>query len=169
MESEYIETTNAAQEAIFLRKLYSSITSKPIDIAIKILTNSEAALKHVKNNVNHSRTKHIDTRYHYIHGLHAASLVELKYVPAPQQAADILTKPLGITKHLEAIKLLQLTIFPFKPHSARSDVHFSTFTLSLRLTYVFFSQFSLHFNIFIFKDWILQENKRRRHARSVRS
>ena len=114
MESEYIGTTNAAQEAVFLRKLYSSITGKPVDIPIKILTDSEAALKHVKNNVNHPRTKHIDTRYHYIRGVYAAGLVELEHVPAAQQAADILTKPLGITKHLDAIKLLQLTIFPFE-------------------------------------------------------
>ena len=114
MESEYIETTNAAQEAVFLRKLYASITGKSINIPMKILTDSKAALKHVKNNINHSRTKHIDTRYHYIRDLHAAGLVELEYVPAPEQAADILTKPLGIAKHLEAVKLLQLTIFPFE-------------------------------------------------------
>lgn len=77
MESKYIETTNAAQEVIFLCKVCSSITGKPIDTPIKIITDSEAALKHVKNNANHRRTKHIDTCYHYIRGLHATGLVEL--------------------------------------------------------------------------------------------
>jgi hypothetical protein len=77
MESEYIAGTNAAQEAIFIRKLYASI-GKPIQGPTILLTHSEAALNHTKNNVNHSRTKHIDTRYHYIRELHAAKLVDLR-------------------------------------------------------------------------------------------
>jgi hypothetical protein len=118
MESEYIELTNAAQEAIFLRKLYASIVSN-INVPTTILTDSEAALHHTKNNVKHSRTKHIDTRFHYIREVHAANQVDLQHIPATEQAADILTKPLGITKHAEAIKMLQLTTFPYETASSR--------------------------------------------------
>jgi hypothetical protein len=113
MESEYIGTTNAAQEAIFLRKLYASVYAA-IEGPTKLLTDSEAARNHVKNNVQHSRTKHIDTRFHYIREVHAAGLVDLDHIPAAEQVADVLTKPLGITKHGEAIKQLRLTTFPFE-------------------------------------------------------
>jgi hypothetical protein len=114
MECEYIGGTNAAQEVVFLRKLYTSLTGKRINIPTPIFTDSEAALNHTKNNVNHSRTKHIDTRYHYIREIHTAGLIDLQHIPASEQAADILTKPLGPTKHAEAVKMLQLTPFPFE-------------------------------------------------------
>ena len=84
-----------------------------------IFTDSEAALNHTKNNVNHSRTKHIDTRYHYIREVHAAGLIDLQHIPASEQAADVLTKPLGPTKHAEAVQMLQLTPFPFETAFSR--------------------------------------------------
>jgi hypothetical protein len=119
MECEYIGGTNAAQEVVFLRKLYSSITGKEIDTPTPIYTDSEAALNHTKNNVNHQRTKHIDTRYHYIREVQAAGLINLQHIPATEQAADVLTKPLSPTKHSEAIEMLQLTQFPYEIASSR--------------------------------------------------
>jgi hypothetical protein len=65
VEAEYIGTTNAAQETILLQKLISSVTGKSLEGLTIILTDSEAALNHPKN-VNHARTKHIDTPFHYI-------------------------------------------------------------------------------------------------------
>ena len=120
MEAEYIELTDAAKEAIFLRKLLASL-NMDINDPTMILTDSESALDHVKNNVKHARTKHIDTRFHYIRSIYASSpqQVDLKHVPYSEQAADILTKPLGINKHADAIKLLQLTQFPFETASSR--------------------------------------------------
>src|SRR5216110_3496442 len=76
MEAEYIELTDAAKEltdaakeAIFLRKL---LTSLNIDIndPTMILTDSESALDHVKNNVKHACTKHMDKRFHYIRSIY---------------------------------------------------------------------------------------------------
>jgi hypothetical protein len=34
--------------------------------------------------------------------------VDIRHVPSASQTADILTKPLGILKHAEAVKLLML-------------------------------------------------------------
>ncbi|TMI83023.1 MAG: hypothetical protein E6H10_08620 [Bacteroidetes bacterium] len=107
MESEYLALTEAAKEAMFLRQLLSSI-NVPQEQPTLILTDSDAALKHVKNNVNHPRSKHIDTRHHYIRFAYNAGDVDIRHVPSASQTADILTKPLGTIKHLEAVKLLQL-------------------------------------------------------------
>ena len=82
MEAEYIELTDAAKEAIFLLKLLASLNMDINDPTI-ILIDSESALNHVKNNVKHARTKHIDTRFHYIRSIYASSpqQVDLKHVP----------------------------------------------------------------------------------------
>ena len=116
MESEYMELSEAAKEAIFLRKLSASINI-PINKPTMILTDSQSALNHVKNNVKHARTKHIDTRFHYIREVYTANQVDLQHVPAVDQAADILTKPLGLNKHIEAVKLLKLVQFPYEQSS----------------------------------------------------
>ena len=107
MEGEYLAMTEAAKEAMFLRNLLASL-DVPQGQPTLILTDSEAALKHVKNNVNHPRTKHIDTRQHFIRHAFNSGDVDIRHIPAASQTADILTKPLGTIKHLEAIKLLQL-------------------------------------------------------------
>src|SRR5271154_4100671 len=107
MEGEYLALTEAAKIALFLRNLLASINI-PQEQPTLILTDSDAAPKHVKNNVNHSRTKHIDTRHHFIRHAYLSGDVDIRHIPAASQAADILTKPLGTIKHLEAVKLLQL-------------------------------------------------------------
>ena len=107
MESEYIALTETAKEAKFLRQLLDSINIPQHEPTL-LLTDSDAALKHVKNNVNHPRSKHIDTRHHYIRHAYNAGDVDIRHVPSASQTADILTKPLGTIKHIEAIKLLQL-------------------------------------------------------------
>jgi hypothetical protein len=107
MESEYVALTEAAKEAAFLRKLLNSINLPQTNPTL-ILTDSESALKNVKNNVNHSRSKHIDTRHHYIRLAYNSGQVDIRHIPAASQTADILTKPLGIIKHVEAVKLLTL-------------------------------------------------------------
>jgi len=107
MEGEYLALTEATKEAMFLRNLLASINI-PQNFPTLILTDSEAALKHVKNNVNHPRSKHIDTRHHYIRHVYNSADVDIRHVPSASQMADILTKPLGILKHQEAVKLLRL-------------------------------------------------------------
>jgi hypothetical protein len=107
MESEYVALTEAAKEAAFLRKLLRSMDLVQTSPTL-ILTDSESALKNVKNNVNHSRAKHIDTRHHYIRMAYNTGEVDIRHVPSASQTADILTKPLGILKHAEAVKLLML-------------------------------------------------------------
>jgi len=119
MESEYMQYSEAAKEAIFLHKLAASISLK-LSLPTTIYTDSESALKHVKNNVKHARTKHIDTRFHYVREVYTSGQIDLQHVPSSEQAADIFTKPFGPVKHAEAVKLLKLTIFPFvEPSSKR--------------------------------------------------
>ena len=51
-----------------------------------------------KNPVQHSRTKHIDIRHHFIRSLVDDKVIELKHVPTDHQLVDIFTKGLDASQ-----------------------------------------------------------------------
>jgi hypothetical protein len=60
-----------------------------------------SAIELSKNPVFHDRSKHIDTRYHYIRDCVAKGVVDVSHVGIDDKLADILTKPLGRVKFVE--------------------------------------------------------------------
>ena len=67
---------------------------------------SKSAIELSKNPVYHERSKHIDTRYHYIRECVSNGIAEVDHVSTDRHLADILTKPLGRIKFLEMRQLL---------------------------------------------------------------
>ena len=63
-----------------------------------VFCDNTSAINISKNPVLHSRTKHIDIRHHFIHDLVENKVVSLEYVPTEGQIADILTKPLNVSR-----------------------------------------------------------------------
>ncbi|WP_208092525.1 Ty1/Copia family ribonuclease HI, partial [Escherichia coli] len=61
---------------------------------IPIFCDSTSAIAIANNPVLHSRTKHIDIRYHFIRDHVMNGDVELYFIPTDSQIADIFTKPL---------------------------------------------------------------------------
>ena len=53
-----------------------------------------SAISISKNPIQHSRTKHIDIRYHFICDLVEEKVVSLEHIPIENQLADLFTKPL---------------------------------------------------------------------------
>ena len=51
-----------------------------------------------KNLVQHSKTKHIEIRYHFIRDFFERKVVPLEYIPTEHQNADIFTKTLDRSK-----------------------------------------------------------------------
>lgn len=66
---------------------------------MKILCDNKATIAMTKNSTFHSRTKHIDIRYHFICNLTAKGEIELKFCSTRDQIADVLTKALPQVKH----------------------------------------------------------------------
>ena len=60
--------------------------------------NNSSAIDISKNLVQHSKTKHIEIRYHFIRDLVERKIMCLKYVPTERQNANIFTKPLDKSK-----------------------------------------------------------------------
>jgi predicted amino acid racemase len=53
-----------------------------------------SAINISKNLVQHSHTKHIDIRHHFIRDLVQSQVLSLSFIPIDNQLVDILTKPL---------------------------------------------------------------------------
>lgn len=61
---------------------------------VPLLCDNESAIKIGHNPVEHSRTKHIEIRYHFIRDHINRGDIELGYIPTKIQLADMFTKPL---------------------------------------------------------------------------
>ena len=64
---------------------------------IPLLCNNESAVKIAKNPVQHSRTKHIDIRHHFLCDHEAEGDISLQGVRSEEKLADIFTKPLDVS------------------------------------------------------------------------
>ena len=63
-----------------------------------IYCDNASAIDIPKNLVQHSKTKHIDIRYHFIRDLVEIKVVALEYILTERQNAYIFTKPLDRSK-----------------------------------------------------------------------
>ena len=66
--------------------------------ATSLFIDNQSAIKLAKNPVFHSKTKHVDTKYHHIRSLIAKDVIKPIYCPSEDQTSDIFTKPLGRIK-----------------------------------------------------------------------
>ena len=63
-----------------------------------VYCDNSSAIDISKNLIQHSKTKHIDIRYHFIRDLVERKIVCLEYIPTERQNANIFTKPLDRSK-----------------------------------------------------------------------
>ena len=68
---------------------------------IPIFCDNTSAIAITQNPVLHSRTKHIDVRYHFIRDHVEKKNVRIEYVRTEKQIADIFTKPLSEARFME--------------------------------------------------------------------
>ncbi|KAK8540598.1 hypothetical protein V6N13_027117 [Hibiscus sabdariffa] len=92
-EAEYVAPTSRSCHAIWLKRLVEEL-HLPQEGPTKICIDNKSAQALAKNPVLHDRSKHIDTRYHFIREHIANKEVELKFVKTQDQVVDIFTKPL---------------------------------------------------------------------------
>ena len=96
-EAEYVTSTKAAKEAIWLHRLMKDLKQDVSSPTTLFIDNCGAQLL-AKNPVNHNKTKHIDVRHHFIRECVQNGSITLRSVPSADNVADICTKPLGKVK-----------------------------------------------------------------------
>jgi hypothetical protein len=73
---------------------------------VKLLMDNMSAIALSKNPVYHDRSKHIDTRYHFLRECIEDARVEIDHIGTANQLADMFTKALGRVRFLELRKKL---------------------------------------------------------------
>ncbi|KAL0322057.1 UNVERIFIED_CONTAM: Retrovirus-related Pol polyprotein from transposon TNT 1-94 [Sesamum calycinum] len=66
-----------------------------IDDAVVIYCDNTATIAYAKDTKYHGRTKHIDTRYHFIRDVIAQGEVVLRHIPINDMIVNPFTKPLS--------------------------------------------------------------------------
>jgi len=93
-KAEYIAATSSACQANWLRRVLADLEQEQKG-AIEIYCDNKAAISMTKNPTFHSRTKHIDIRYHFIRDMVAKKEINLIYCSTQEQLADVLRKSLS--------------------------------------------------------------------------
>ncbi|GJR20016.1 hypothetical protein Tco_0968543 [Tanacetum coccineum] len=92
VEAEYVAAAGCCASILSMKSQLSDY-----DIHYKmvpIFCDNTSAIAISNNLVLHSRTKHIDIRYHFIRDHILKGYIELHFIPTEYQLADIFTKPL---------------------------------------------------------------------------
>ncbi len=108
MESEYMALSDASRESIARSQFFAELNIFPPSTPITIFSDNQSALEITQNPKNYRKAKHIDIRYHAVRHYILDGKVEVDYIPTDGQPADILTKPLGPTKHQRCLELLNM-------------------------------------------------------------
>ncbi|KAD3066742.1 hypothetical protein E3N88_34622 [Mikania micrantha] len=91
-EAEYIAAAHCTAQILWLQ--YQLLDFGITELKTPLLIDSEAAKNIIKNPVNHSKTKHIEIRHHFIRDDFEKGLIIPEHVSTSDQIADIFTKPL---------------------------------------------------------------------------
>ena len=92
-EAEYLALHLATSEALFLRQLFAEIT-KTDRQTVTIWSDNVGTIALAKHANYHSRTKHIDLKYHIVRDYIKRKAINVLYVPSQSNLADMATKPI---------------------------------------------------------------------------
>ncbi|KAJ9545264.1 hypothetical protein OSB04_024971 [Centaurea solstitialis] len=95
-EAEYVAAGICCAQVLWLR---NQLQDYDIQLSkIPIFCDNTSAIAIANNPVLHSKTKHIEVRYHFIRDHVMNGDIELHFVPTEYQLADLFTKPLDVTR-----------------------------------------------------------------------
>lgn len=92
-EAEYIIATMTCTRILWIVELMKNYGIH-VQLPVTIRCDKTSAINISKNPIQHSRTKHIDIRYHFLKTKVEGGMIKLEFLPTKEQIADIFTKPL---------------------------------------------------------------------------
>jgi hypothetical protein len=91
-EAKYVVASACCAQLLWIKQTLSDYDCEFSKILL--LCDNESAIKLANNLVQHSRTKHIDIRHHFLMDHEAKGDIALCHVSTKRQVVDIFTKPL---------------------------------------------------------------------------
>jgi hypothetical protein len=107
-EAEYVGLYKGGREAVWIRRLLTSLNIPPVG-AITLKCDNQAAIRLSKNTVFADRTKHFRIHLHWIREKVSEGEVSPEYVLTHSNLADFLTKLLSRVKHANCAEGVNLT------------------------------------------------------------
>ncbi|GJX17620.1 retrovirus-related pol polyprotein from transposon TNT 1-94 [Tanacetum coccineum] len=115
-EAEYVVAAGCCANILWMK---SQLTDYDIIYEkVPIFCDNTSAIAISNNLVLHSRTKHIDIRYHFIRDHFLKGDIELHFIPTQYQLADIFTKPLDDPTFKRLIVVVGMLNFDSKPKAS---------------------------------------------------
>ncbi|XP_076658375.1 uncharacterized protein LOC143362255 [Halictus rubicundus] len=109
MQAEYVALSEVTKEVIYLKRLMTHMClDKCVKGATTVHCDNQSAIKLSTNSVYHSRSKHIDIRYHITREAQEDAIIKVQYLPTDLMCADVLTKPLSKIKHEKCVNMLNI-------------------------------------------------------------
>lgn len=103
-EAEYIALSETVKEGIFVQQIASDLGLE-IPKEMLVRCDNKSAISLTENSKFSNRTKHIDTKYHFVRDMIEKRKLKVIYHPTETNIADMLTKPLGGIK-IEQLRTL---------------------------------------------------------------
>jgi hypothetical protein len=94
VEAEYVVATSTSYQVVSLRIILNDMSHTENE-PTPIFYDNTSAIALPKNHVFHKKSKHIDTRFHFIRELVNNGDITLQLCGSRDQLVDIFTKPLG--------------------------------------------------------------------------
>lgn len=91
-EAEYIAATSCCSQLLWIMSTLRDLNLQYSHVPL--MCDSTSAISVAKNPVLHSKTKHIEVRFHFLRDHVEKGDIDLSYVSTHEQLADIFTKPL---------------------------------------------------------------------------
>ena len=95
-EAEYVAAGNCVAQILWIRQQLRDFGLDYKEVPIKC--DNTSVINLTKNPIQHSRTKHINIKHHFIRDHALKGDINLEFVCTKEQLADILTKPLDRDK-----------------------------------------------------------------------
>ncbi|GKA18109.1 hypothetical protein Tco_0697946 [Tanacetum coccineum] len=126
-EAEYIALSGCCTQILWM---HLHLTDYGFQFnKIPLYCGNKSAIALCCNNVQHSRAKHIDVRYHFIKEQVEHRIVELYFVQTVYQLADIFTKPLPRERFnflIEKLRMRSMSSETLKSMSEETDENINT-------------------------------------------
>jgi hypothetical protein len=104
-EAEYVAAAAAACQGVWLSQLVCDLLGTK-EMPVKLLMDNKSAITLSRNPVHHDRSKHIDTKFHFIRECIEEGKIEVDYIGTEEQLADMFTKALGRARFIELRRAL---------------------------------------------------------------